>query len=621
MDKSLEEKLAIIRQALASDEGTSDVPETNLPEEETEVPEQAADTPEERTDTPPAPQAVVTETRTQVSETTRDCPETSDIRNKPFPFALYPILAAQVAIVAIGTAALIEDCGADDTAMGDADTTMGADNTPDKGHVVNHAGTIESHTEDFVKSHEIDYFIKQHKSVWLEMKKETSPKAAERDAFAALDAILEKDEATLLEFTKKYTKVDFLPAYLVRANAPGVKEMVKYAKVKGPEKAISKLMEEKSEKDDGKSKKADIWPYRAGLLKDMDKKAEYRKKISQEVWDSCPISQNPDRFTELPDTGSISKRAVTRLEDPSTAGPLKAVKGLDGEPFLTAYGQVCRMREKYAKELEAANQCVFDKTGKEIVPRYCYRSAQLQAVVRSNIKEPPLHKCGKNEKATTLDKIFGFFTKVKSKVSGKGNAPALPPGMSIHQMGEAVDLDDTPKNILASCLPPYWKELEGDPGHWDMSHVPRPKEGNCTTVELRDGKSRPFCFYTEKKEEDKEAPKEETKKADELPPEGTYERVPKGELSRDDLVPAKATPEIVKMSKKIEKKESRHISLQDVMDGGWYVFRYQANGKETFCKIEAHNNHKLREFGRFLRGHKSFGTALRNKGCSNYWRK
>ena len=536
-----------------------------------------------------APQSVVAQTRSHISDTTADHLKTIEIRKKPFPFAVYPIVTAHAAVLIVGVAALVNDCVADDSVMGDDS-------------VANHIGTIDSHTEDFVNYSELEDFKKGYGSVWTAMQKETSRNDAERDYFVALNAILQKDEAKLLELTKKYTNVDFLPAYLVGAKTAEVKKIVAYAKNNGPEQAISRIMEEKE------TDQSDDWPYRAALLKGVAKKIKYRKELSQEVWDSCSISKDKNLFIDFPDTGQIAKRALVRLEDPSTAGQLDEVKGLDGEPWLNAYGQKCMLRETYARELEEANRCVFEKSKKEIALRHCYRSAQMQCVVRSSIKIPPLHKCSDDEEAGLLDKLARGVAWVKN--GGKKEKRAAPPGLSLHQWGTPVDFA-AQQPYLKECLPPYWTQLEGDPAHWDARQVTRPKEGNCTTVELRGGGTRPFCFYVEKGAE----------ATSETLAEGEYARVPEGEIAMGDLMPVKATPEIVAMSEKIENKEFRHISVQELLDGAWHLFRYQADGKEAFCKVEAHNNHKIRGIIGFVRGRKSAETALYNQGCSTYRRK
>lgn len=561
MPKTPEEQLATIQQASASKEANNSA-------------QQAAE-------------SVVTQTR-------------EEILAKPFPFAIYPILMAHAAVLVVGAATLINDCVTDDT--------TGGETLSDGRPTANYVGTMDSHTNDFVTYSKIDNFQKNHRSVWIAMQKETSPNTAKSDVFAALNAIIDKDEAKLLALTKKYSKVDFLPAYLI-AKSPGVKDMVAYATANGPEQAISKLMREKENKED----KTDVWPYRAALLKDIENKGKNRKKEAQEVWDSCGISQDPNLFTNFPDTGKISKRLLTKLEDPTTAGQPVAAKGLDGEPMLDAFGQICIMREAYAKELETANKCVFEKSKKELVPRYCYRSAYMQSVVRSFIKAPPLHKCDKDEEANTLDRFFRGMAKIKSKVTGKGNDMAAPPGLSIHQFAVAIDFDDTPKSLLESCLPPYWKELEGDPGHRDASQVPKPKNGNCTTVDLHGGEMRPFCFYQEKKE-GKEATGNETLG------EGEYARVPEGEIPDSELVRIalnEATPEIVAMSKKIQVAECKHTSVPKLREGDYHLFRYNTSDGERFGKLEVHKGNARNAAGRWRRGK----PVLPHCGCSTFRRK
>lgn len=515
---------------------------------------------------------------------------TEPIEAKPFPFAIYPILTAHAVVLIVGIVFFIGNCvSADSSITGEAP-------------LVSHAGTIDEHCEKFVRYASLENFNHTHNSVWKAMKEETSFNTAQRDIFDTLDAIVEKDEARLLKLTKRYSKVDFLPAYFFEAKSADVKVMVAYAEDNGPEAAISKLMREKKDKDD----KVEVWPYRVALLKGLEKDLKYRKELAHEVWDNSKASKEPNLFINDPEVGLVSKRLLAKVEDPTTAGHLTVVKDLDGNPMIDAFGQTCLMREAYARDMEVANQCIFEKTKMTLVPYYCYRSAYMQAVVMSAIKG-----------SSSLSKA-----NIMSFLKSRGNNQVASIGSSPHQWPSAFDSRSAPADVIGDCLPSYWGQLKNklgmvkDPAHWQVN-VPKPKEGNCTTVKLLDGKTRPFCFYEEKKED---AEGEEATSS-ELPDEGEYVSVPEGELTMDDLVPAKETPEIVAISLKIQKNEFKDISLQDVIDGGWYVFRYQADGEERFCKVEAHNNHKLRGLVGFVRGQKSAGTVMYNQGCSTYKRK
>ena len=202
----------------------------------------------------------------------------------------------------------------------------------------------------------------------------------------------------------------------------------------------------------------------------------------------------------------------------------------------------------------------------------------------------------------------------KSFIKSRGTNKVADAAKSHHQGAAAFDSESVKKEVIKECLPPYWQQLKNSLGqvtdkpHWQVQ-VSRPKDGNCTEVELLNGKKRKFCFNAD------------TRDARKMPAEGEYVRVPKGEIADDDLVRVNATPEIVTMSEKIEEKEFKDIDLQKLLDGACHLFRYQADGKETFCKVEAHNNHKIRGIIGFVCGHKSAKTALYNMGCSTYRRK
>ena len=156
------------------------------------------------------------------------------IRSKPFPLAIYPVMAAHLVAI-VGIVVWLGNCSESGTINGD---TVG-----------NHVGNISQFSERFVQYSKMENFKLNHKSVWVAMQKETSFNAAQRDCFGGLNAIIGKDEGKLLELTEKYTKVDFLPAYLLGANPAAVKEMVAYAKDNGPAQAISRLMKDADQSD------------------------------------------------------------------------------------------------------------------------------------------------------------------------------------------------------------------------------------------------------------------------------------------------------------------------------------------------------------------------------------
>lgn len=439
-----------------------------------------------------------------------------------------------------------------------------------------HLGSIESKSRQFVRSSLVATFRATQKSVWTAMQKQTSYKEAHADSFRIMNAIIDGDESELLELSQKYAKsADFLPAYFMNVSQAKLKTMTSYAASNGLQQAISRLV--KDADDSGG------WPYHAELLKEIEEKEEYRQEKAQEVWDSCPVSQDPDLYTNFPSTGPIARRSLTFLEDPSTAGPLVEVHDLQGDVLLDSFGEPCLMRQAYAEDIENANQCLFDKTKQQIRPRYCYRSAYMQAVVRSSIKKDPLHKCGKDEASNAFTKVERGLSWLGSALSGSGNGPASAPGYSNHQFGVAFDFDSHSDDQIGACLPSYWKELSGDPGHWDATQTKPPKDGSCTAVRLRNGAKRRFCFGTDP---------------------GASSPATGENLVRVTNAELRKHPDITKEAEKI-------IGERHGDETGTKI-PFTVDGEEYLCVIEVHDPALRDSPGRFLRGK----PVRKHHGCS-----
>lgn len=317
-------------------------------------------------------------------------------------------------------------------------------------------GSIADFAETSAKSNAYYGLQNNHTTLFLKLAKVTSRNQVKRDFFALQKAMVSGDEATALRITEIYKDVDFLPVYAISLDGNRRREVKQYANEKGRAATISKLMKSR--------KMPDSWPYRDHYLAALEENKKDYVEGATEVWFSCPIGKEPKKFVNISGTGLLAKGLIERtpIEDPSTAGGLTAMRDLSGEPMLDIYGQVCYLRAAYAKEWTYANQCVKESTGVELVFRYCYRPAEMQAVVRYRIlgATPLGAECGV--------KLPGFVKSASYTLFGGG--PAAPPGHSNHNFGGAVDVDFMNEDALRKCLPPHWdNSVEKDEGHWEVN--------------------------------------------------------------------------------------------------------------------------------------------------------
>lgn len=469
-----------------------------------------------------------------------------------------------------------------------------------------HVGTLKSHSKSVYLGTVMTNFRETHHSLLKKMEEITDSNTVREDLVAMHYAVVKGDEDTALQLTAKYKEADpFLPAYFVGAEPAERAKIQAFAKEHSDAAAVRELMKLANKKDKSK----DVWPYRAEFLKYLEGLEENNLKQSKEIWASCPISRKPDLFVTVSGYGPMSKRLYSLSESSKTAGEPRIVRTRSGKPFIGFYGDELYLPDTYAREVEAANECVFEKTGKEIVIDYTLRSSYKQTVVKSKVQGnmPGGGKCSALSANSSGGKVERFLRGTYRKVAGIGLAAS--PGESRHVTG-AIDFSYPGQEMLEECMPKYWKPCLGgeDCNHWQPD-VNKPIDGSLCTTVVSNLSSRKFCFNGNPDEE-------ATREAAEAVSTDGYTRVPQSEVP-SDLVRTKASPAIVAMSEKIQDDGFGGATVEKVREGEVFVFRYDTPDGERFCKVEVHDNHKARGVFNIVRGKSS---TIYNVGCSTYKR-
>jgi hypothetical protein len=481
-----------------------------------------------------------------------------------------------------------------------------------------HIGTIASHSKDVYLGSVIENFRKNHKEVLAGMEEITDRNTVRTDLVAMHRAVVSGQEGPLLKISNKYEAADpFLAAYFVDADKTERNKIQSFAAQHTNAAAVRELLQ----LDTG-DKSEDVWPYRSKFLTFLDENAKNTADQAQDIWDSCPISKQPNLFIKVPGYGPVSKRAYAIAESPATKGRLRDVLTLKGQPLIGYYGDHIQLPDTYADEIEKANQCYFDKTGTEMEIEYGVRSAPKQCVVRAKIQGSAIGggKCPSGSSDNAFGKAERLVMEGYRKAARIGKAAG--PGESPHTLGGAIDVSGrTHQHILEECMPKYWAAcVDGeDCGHWQ----PKTKEiqamaddNGCAMVDVWEGVQRRFCFNQNPDELENE-----------LAGGHGYKQLPDNSLDKEYLhrVDLRETPHsegIIRMSeilqrKFIEMEDEKKLSLQDVRDGRQVIFRYEVDDQEYFCIGEEHDGGGLNPIERAKRYTEKKATGP-HIGCSTF---